>query len=295
MLRTATVTATTLNLRPTPSTRRAPIARLHRGTRLTIRGERGGWYDVESVGRRGWVSGRYVALDPVLMVDLYWGDLPTPPRWDRLAGTPGYVGAILKATQGTKYRKTSWFVANWPRARDAAAGRYGTSWFRGAYHYVVFDLAGAPQADFFLDTVERAGGWEDGDLHPIIDVERGKEGTAQHRATRQQVIDVVSAWIERVKARTGRKVILYGRGAMRDLGIASRMGADLLWNPSYTNPIRPTDRIGWPASKVPLLQYTDGRTNKTKYPTRVRGFGAVDASVFRAGHIDDLARTLVAR
>jgi len=292
MLRTGRVTATRLHLRPTASTKQPSTARLPRDTALTVVGQRAGWYRVEVGGHTGWVAARYVALDPVLLVDLYWKDLRSPPKWDRLAARPGYVGAILKATEGVSYAGARWFVENWPRVRAAGGSRCTTSWFRGAYHFLLFHRDGVEQADYFLDTVDRAGGWDDGDLLPIVDVELGGERHPNRRASRDEVIAVVSAWIARVRERTGRKVILYGRGAMRDLGIRSRMGASYLWNPSYTGSMRPCDSIGWPSSLVPLWQYTDGITNLSSHPTEVAGFGAVDASVFRGGHIDDLAATL---
>jgi len=292
VLRTGSVNASSLNVRPTASTSRPPVARLDRGARLTVVGKRTTWYRIEAGAVRGWAASRYVALDPVLLVDLYRGDLGPSPPWPKVAAAPGYVGAILKATEGESYPQASWFVSNWPRVRAAGGARVGTSWFRGAYHFLIFARDGTRQADYFLDTVDAAGGWADGDLHPIVDVELGGDGHPNRQATKAQVIDVVSAWTARVKARTGRSVLLYGRNAMQELGIRKRMGASHLWNPSYTETMRSTAGIGWPANRVPLWQYTDGVTNKTAYPTAVPGFGAVDASVFLAGHIDDLSDRL---
>jgi hypothetical protein len=290
MLRTGRVTATNLNLRPTPSTAKPPLAVLPRDTRLWVDREKTGWLHVRADGvhPEGWVYGNYVALDPTLIVDLYWDDLPSAPKWGRLAKEPGFVGAILKATEGVGYSKKKWFQDQWPALLAAAPDRYGTSWFRGAYHFLRFATPGADQADDYLRTVDIAGGWSHGDLCPIVDVERCDEGHPNFTASKQQVIDCVSAWSARVKAKTGRKVVLYGRGAMRDLGITSRMGCDFLWNPSYTSSMRSAEACGWPSERVAFWQYTDGQVNKTQYPTSIEGFGAVDASVFRLGHIDDL-------
>jgi hypothetical protein len=293
MVRTGAVTASRLNVRPTPATTRPPTASLARGTRVTIFEAAAGWYRIEAGARRGWVSARYVALDPPLLVDLYWATLGARPAWERVAAAPNYVGAIIKATEGVTYARASWCVDNWPRLRAAGGPRYGASWFRGAYHFLIFARDGTRQADFYLDTIERAGGWDRGDLLPIVDVERVGERHPNYRATRQQVIDVVSAWVERAKARTGREVLLYGRGAMRDLRITSRMGAARLWNPAYTRTMPTTASIGWPAELVALWQYTDGATNLTPHPRTVPGFGACDASVFLGGDVEDLAAQLV--
>jgi hypothetical protein len=293
MIRTGMVTASRLNVRPTPATTRPPTATLARGTKVVILERAAGWYRIEAGARRGWVASSYVALDPPRLVDLYWATLGARPPWEQLAAAPNYAGAILKATEGVVYARASWFVDNWPRLRAAGGARYGSSWFRGAYHFLIFGREGARQADHYLDTVDRAGGWDRGDLLPIVDVERVGENHPNHRASRQEVIDVVSAWVARVKARTGREVMLYGRGAMRDLGIVSRMGAARLWNPGYTRSMPATTSIGWPAELVALWQYTDGRTNLTPYPATVPGFGAVDGSVFLGGDVDDLAAQLV--
>jgi hypothetical protein len=294
MKRTGAVTAARLNVRPSPSTARLPTATLTRGTRVSILEVGDGWYRVEAGARRGWVASSYVSLRPPLLVDLYWASLGALPPWHRLADAPDCAGAILKATEGVIYPRASWFVDNWPRLRAAGGARYGLSWFRGAYHFLIFARAGVAQADHYLDAVERAGGWDRGDLLPIVDVERVGEGHPNYRATRGQVVDVVSAWVERVKVRTGRDVVLYGRGAMRDLGITSRMGAARLWNPAYTRSMPATTSIGWPAERVALWQYTDGKTNLTPYPTTVPGFGAVDASAFLGGDLVELAAQLVA-
>jgi hypothetical protein len=293
MRRIGTVTATRLNVRPTPATTRPPTATLARGARVTVLERDAGWYRIEVGARRGWVAAQYVSLQPLLLVDLYWATLGDRPPWDRLAAAPGYAGAILKATEGIVYARASWFVDNWQRLRAAGGARYGASWFRGAYHFLIFGRDGSRQADHYLDTVDRAGGWDRGDLLPIVDVERVGESHPNYRATRQEVIDVVSAWVARVKSRTGREVMLYGRGAMRDLRIESRMGAARLWNPGYTRSMPATTSVGWPAELVPLWQYTDGRTNLTSYPATVPGFGAVDASAFLGGDVADLAAQLV--
>lgn len=232
-------------------------------------------------------------IEPLLFVDLYSGDCGGKPSWRELVADPRYVGAILKATEGEVF-PTRWFAAEWPALRAAAGARYGASFFRGAYHYLCFGDDPARQAAFYLATVEAAGGWADGDLVPIVDVERGSERASNHRASAQQVVDVTSRFVDAVKQATGQRVMIYGRGAMRDLGITSRCGADLLWNPGYTSHMPPADAIGWPDELVALWQYTDGTALAAELPRHAPGLGAVDASVFRGGGLDALRATLVA-
>jgi GH25 family lysozyme M1 (1,4-beta-N-acetylmuramidase) len=230
---------------------------------------------------------------PYLFVDLYSLDLGPAPRWDILLATPHYTGAILKATEGTSFSAASWFIDNWPRLRDGAGESYGETWFRGAYHFLVFGRDGKAQADYYLRTIEKAGGWGDGDLIPIVDVELGSKRNPNSRASAHQVIDCTSAWAERIRAATGRRVMLYGRGAMRDLGIQSKMNCDVVWNPSYTRTMTTNGLLSvdgtagpWRIDDIALWQYGgDGAGDAITHrlPLEVRGFGAVDVSVYVDG------------
>ena len=244
---------------------------------------------------------------PYLFVDLYSGDdgrlVGGHPAWAQLASTKGFVGAILKAWDGTQFNDGGWFGRNWPALRAAGAARYGTSWFRGAYLFLEFHQDGAAQADAYLRAVDAAGGWDVGDLLPIIDAEQGGVATPavpatattrarparpahpNRSATAQQVIDCVTACADRLRSQTGRRVLLYGRGAMRDLGINNRMGCDLVWNPSWTpHPVR-SGLEAWTLEEMVLWQYCgDGTAAVANLPHTVAGFGStVDLSVFVKG------------
>ncbi|MDR1678200.1 MAG: SH3 domain-containing protein [Prevotellaceae bacterium] len=60
---TATVTATTLNLRATPSTSGAIVAKLAKGSRLTVTGKAAnGWIAVEYNGKKGYVGTQYIKV-----------------------------------------------------------------------------------------------------------------------------------------------------------------------------------------------------------------------------------------
>jgi Glycosyl hydrolases family 25 len=217
-----------------------------------------------------------------------------------LAGDDRYVGIMLKASEGWRTTEhwsidsTQWFLARWPQVLTAAGDRYADTFFRGAYHYLVFDPKRVQdQVDFYLANVAAAGGWGVGDLVPIVDVERGKASSANASASSALVEDVTSGFIAAVTAATGQPVMLYGRGAMRDLHITSRMGATYLWNPSYTASMHSAADQGWPTSD--LWQYTDGKTNHTPYLTHAPGLGAVDASISLAPDLDTLRATIIRR
>src|SRR5262249_33737997 len=155
-----------------------------------------------------------------------------------------------------------------------------------------FNRDGAGQADFFMDTIEAAGGFDVGDIVPIVDVELGNDGTpdAQGRtkprnsnwdASAQQIIDCTSAFAERGRERTQQQVMLYGNGAMRDKSINARMGCDWLWVPRYTAtlPHEIYERAGWTLDRVVMWQYCgDGKATLPDYPREVENFGKVDIS-----------------
>ena len=225
---------------------------------------------------------------PYLLVDLYPGDEGPAPPFEVLVRTPGFVGVIIKATQGTRnwYNDRGWFTRNWPRVLEAGGARYGTTWLRGAYHFLNFWQDAQAQADAYLTAIETAGGWREGDIIPIVDVELGGDRNPNRRATAAQVEDCTAGWAASVKHRTGRRVCLYGRGAMRDLGIHSRMGCDVVWNPAYTarmvtNGLFPA----WTLDDIALWQYCgDGDAAFNKLPKTIAGFG--DGKVDISVHID---------
>ncbi|MGE5202159.1 MAG: GH25 family lysozyme [Acidobacteriota bacterium] len=221
---------------------------------------------------------------PYLFVDLYPLDLGPKPPWSVVAATPGFCGAIIKASEGTQYDDRGWFAANWPAVRDAGGDRYGESWFRGAYLFLKFAQSGADQADAYLKAIDDAGGWGDGDILPIVDVELGSETNSNRKASAQQIIDCTTECAERLRQQTSRRVILYGRGAMRDLSINSRMGCDAVWNPSYTAQMVRHGLEAWELEDIVLWQYCgDGTAAIDKLPHEVKGFGKVDISVFVKG------------
>ena len=216
------------------------------------------------------------------------------PAWDVLIKTPRFYGAILKATQGSKgyNNDKGWFKKHWPVLKTIANGRYGSTWFRGAYLFLNLWDDGASQADNYLDTIDNAGGWDNGDIIPIIDVELGNDGSngkprsRNQDVTKQQIIDCTTACADRLRSVTGRNIMLYGRGAMRDKGINSKMGCDVVWNPCYTSKIVMNGLEAWTLDDVVLWQYAgDGSSaiDEKKLPRAIPGFGNTDISVYIEG------------
>ena len=232
---------------------------------------------------------------PYFIPDLsHWqGDRP---NFNAIAATPRMVGCIIKATQGVTYAP-SWFVNNWNRVRAAGGSRYGSSWFRGCYHFAAPNPSGATQADFMLAHVQKAGGWGDGDMSPAWDL----EGSAWSSA--QQILDVSSSFRERIQQRLGKTPVLYTGSAWRNFGIKTKAGFSQLWS-THLNKMEP---YGWPNSSYALWQYVgtgkyyNPATAALGYPTGVTGLpNSLDMNVVMSGgapanSISDVRRVLTGR
>ncbi len=217
------------------------------------------------------------------------------PNWQLLINTSHFFGGILKASQGIKgyLNDGGWFNTNWPQVKNSAADRYGSTWFRGAYVFLNLWQDGSSQADYYLEVVNDAGGWDSGDIIPIVDVELGNDGSNGKPRNRnqdvssQQIIDCTTACADRLKQVTGRNVMLYGRGAMRDKSINDKMGCDVVWNPCYTATIVMHGLEAWTLDDVVLWQYAgDGQgalPDQTRFPRTIPGFGNTDISVYIEG------------
>lgn len=222
--------------------------------------------------------------DP-LIVDVYQYDIGGKPDWPKLvAAGPPWHGAIIKASEGVggnvKWQREGavWTRANWPAIRTAAGDRYGVDFWRGAYHYLLTRGDGRAQAEHYLRTIEDAGGWDQGDIFPIVDVE---EGSGNDGTPKQQVIDCTTAWAEKVKIETGRDVILYAGHWVVELGIRDRMGCALLIYAAYTarlNAATSYAALGRQLSELWGWQYCgDGQGYVQGYPMR-SPIGDVDIS-----------------
>jgi GH25 family lysozyme M1 (1,4-beta-N-acetylmuramidase) len=240
-----------------------------------------------------------------LLVDVYAKDVNGKPAWEAVVAAPDFIGGIIKATQGLHYAP-EWFDTNWAKLKVVTPDRYGKSWFRGAYHFLNFNESGTDQADFYLKRIERAGGFDHGDIIPIVDVELGDNGAVRPNGThgtrnpnqdasKQQIIDCTTEWATRVRQVTGQQIMLYGNGAMRDKGINDRMGCDWLWIPRFTAklPAEMYNRAGWDLESLAMWQYCgDGTAALPDYPNEVPGFGKVDISVVILNTLDDFCSKL---
>ena len=83
----------------------------------------------------------------------------------------GLVFSFIKATDGISYPEVWYFNENWPKMKAAGI-------VRGAFHYYEPSNDPIEQANYFADTLLKAG-FEDGDMPPVLDIELdGGLGTA---------------------------------------------------------------------------------------------------------------------
>ncbi|MBW2439335.1 MAG: DUF3380 domain-containing protein [Deltaproteobacteria bacterium] len=97
-IKKAKVTASVLNVRPDPSTKRKPIGKLKRGTSVQILDRAGNWYKIKSGDIEGYVSGDYVVVhdhSPVAGFLFERDDLRAtplePPEEERIGFQPGFT------------------------------------------------------------------------------------------------------------------------------------------------------------------------------------------------------------
>lgn len=236
--------------------------------------------------------------EPTLFIpDLYWKDLDEPNhrgdqvRLDKLWGDARYLGAVLKATEGTALSaaEIDWFKYNWDLLLRLGGADYGSFWFRGCYHFLdlsAHHASGGEQADYYIETVHQAGGLLGGDLPPILDVEFNKH---QPNPAVEDVVKTASEWAERVRKKLKRKTVLYRSVTDSGPKTKSYMKCSYLWAKRYNsrlnteNPDWSTKSVGWPSSA--MWQYTNGEYAHvpTGYPTHAPGIGPIYQSVFQYG------------
>ncbi len=258
---------------------------------------------------------------PLLVLDLYREEAEDGPRRPlpefsdlfaarHRAAPCQYVGLMLKCTEGTRY-PTDWFVTVWRRARDCArtpAGDvYGAEWFRGAYLFPDLEKPGIPQADFWLRTIEKAGGYDQvGCMSPWLDIEYTKRNAG---ATKQQVLDCVIPIVDKVYDAIGRRMTIYGGRQVSIKLRIPRVGLPLgtrQVNASYTEDIglAGIEAAGFRLKDLDLSQFTDGKTShfvtqktKIRLPRVVPGVkhGDLDASVAILGGLPSTLPNFIAR
>jgi MYXO-CTERM domain-containing protein len=133
-------------------------------------------------------------------------------NWAAVQGS-GRAFAFTKATQGD-YFTAQTFPFNWAAIADAGM-------FRSPYHFFDPTIDGVAQANHFLAVLDAAGGLQDGDLPPMLDIEcptssnqqaasanceyTGNSGWEPSAVIAQRAFD----WLNTVQTATGRQPLIY--------------------------------------------------------------------------------------
>jgi lysozyme len=157
--------------------------------------------------------------------------------WSRVRAA-GHALALARVSDGLAVTDAR-FAANW-------AGMRAAGLVRGAYQHFRPGLSPLAQAEGFLAQVAAAGGFQPGDLPPVLDLEvTGGLAPAAMRAA-------VQTWLDAVEAATGRPPLIY-TAAFMEPALGPGFGRYPLWvaNHGVGCPLVPAGWRGWR-----LWQYT---------------------------------------
>jgi lysozyme len=150
----------------------------------------------------------------------------------------GWDFGIAKASEGVTYVEPQ-FASNWAAMKAAGVVRGAYCFFRSTVG--VDDPV--QEADFFVQTVDDAGGFEPGDI-PALDLETLDNNTAAGVAAN------ALAWLQRVKEDTGITAIIYTSPRVFDQLLNSPTGFSTypLWDVTWNGgpPKCPNIPASWP-------------------------------------------------
>jgi lysozyme len=185
-----------------------------------------------------------------------------------------------KATQGVGF-KDGQFADYWAALGGLPAEK---KVWRGAYHFLSSGDDAVAQADSFVELLNQNGGLQPADLPPVLDLEwdiatkNGPDRWQQHDP--DEIIQMVLAWLDRVRARTQKTPIVYtARSWWHDRGIPEEKFALLkdykIWIADYSSSSRAVETPGVPNnSPFDLWQFSEAAVLSTGYG------GKLDADVY---------------
>lgn len=101
---TATVSASSLNVRSTPSTSGSKVTTLSSGTQLTLLEALDGWYRIEANGKTGYVSGQYISL-AAAKAPTASAPAVSAPEQSHTTGTVSASSLNVRSGPGSSYGK----------------------------------------------------------------------------------------------------------------------------------------------------------------------------------------------
>jgi lysozyme len=152
-------------------------------------------------------------------------------NWSLVKGD-GTTFAFIRASDGIN-TPDSKFAANWPGAKSAGL-------IRGAYQYFRPSQDPTAQAQLLIDAIDENGGFQPGDLPPVLDLETSSGQSSSVVVSRAQT------WLQHVEKALGIKPIVYTANFMSSV-IGTAFGAYTLWVANYeaSCPLLPSGWSDW--------------------------------------------------
>lgn len=116
--------------------------------------------------------------------------------WPKLR-TQGANFAYIKSTDGGDHLDPM-FRTNWRKAKEAGLKR-------GAYHFFYWCRTAREQADWFIRNVPR----DPDALPPVIDVEYNGESSCKRRVSRENVLEKMQVFMDKLERHYGKRPIIY--------------------------------------------------------------------------------------
>jgi lysozyme len=165
----------------------------------------------------------------------------TISNWNAVKDS-GISFVIIKSTEGSGVIDSSF--------QSHLNGAKSVGMKVGVYHFCrAKDIQSAIQeADFFISVINSVGGFGVLDIAPALDIET-PEG-----ASRDNVVAICRAWVERVKQASGMQPLLYSFPSFADQYLDASLADIPLWY-AYYNADQPSDKAGW--SQWTFMQYSE--------------------------------------
>lgn len=181
--------------------------------------------------------------DKVKGIDVsYW---QSTINWDKLVAETDISFGVARVSDGT-HKVDPKFNENWDEMK-----RVGL--IRGAYQFFRPNQDAIKQAQLFVKLLDEAGGMEDEDMPPTLDLEVTGD------MSKKDILTGVSLWIEYIIAHTGKYPIIYTGPAFWDSNKLGNEFADFsLWVAHYTGAKCPWAPDAW--DSWDFWQYTGSGT-----------------------------------
>jgi len=169
--------------------------------------------------------------------------------WEKVKAA-GHSFAFAKVSEGLNSPDRVFGKGRWKAMRDAGL-------VRGTYHFARPQKGRDPKAEVreFLGLVDKAGGFEDGDLLPVLDIEAfGAAG----KLTPKQTVEWARGFVEEMHARIGKRPIIYTGSFWRDaMGNPPDDLRCALWLAAYVEKPQQFVPKAWAQESFTIWQHTD--------------------------------------